>query len=155
MGNKNISIHKQDFFFAFCVYKNISHKIVHEWIFQCMPSAKDNVPIFIYKKNKTKCETIVYTKTKTLCKKKEKFPYVYIYKKHDTLRYLIFMKFLKLAFIYKNYDTLRYVTFLYTKIWTICKKQDNLRYVLYKIWTLSVTQFFIEFLKLVEEGKTF
>ena len=25
------------------------------------------------------------------------------------------MKFLKLAFIYKNHDTLRYVTFLYTK----------------------------------------
>ena len=27
----------------------------------------------------------------------------------------IFMKFLKLAFIYKKHDTLRYVTFLYTK----------------------------------------
>ena len=39
------------------------------------------------------------------------------------------MKFLKLAFIYKKHDTLRYMTFLYTKSQTLCKKQDNLRYV--------------------------
>ena len=36
---------------------------------------------------------------------------------------------LKLAFIYKEHGTLRYVMFLYTKIQTIRKKQDVLRYV--------------------------
>ena len=40
-----------------------------------------------------------------------------------------FMKILKLAFIYKNHDTLRYVKFLYSKIQTLRKKEDNLRYV--------------------------
>ena len=39
------------------------------------------------------------------------------------------MKFLKLTFIYKKDDILRYVKFLYTKIQTLRKKQDNLRYV--------------------------
>ena len=39
------------------------------------------------------------------------------------------MKTLRLAFIYKNHETLRYVTFLYTKSQTLHKKQDNLRYV--------------------------
>ena len=43
------------------------------------------------------------------------------------------MKMLNLAYIYNNHDTFRYVTFLYTKIMTLGKKQDNLRYVfLYK-----------------------
>ena len=63
------------------------------------------------------------------------------------------MKFLKLAFIYKKHDTLRYVKVLYTKSQTLRKKKDNLRYVfIYKIWTLCVTQFFIKFLKLAEGG---
>ena len=39
------------------------------------------------------------------------------------------MKFLKLAFIHKKHDTLYYCTFLYKKIQTLRKKQDNLRYV--------------------------
>ena len=39
------------------------------------------------------------------------------------------MKSLNLAFIYRKHDTLRYVTFLYTKIQTLRKEQDNLRYV--------------------------
>ena len=52
------------------------------------------------------------------------------YKKIITLYVTrFFMKFLKLEFIYKNHDTLRYVTFLYTKIQTIRKKQDNMCYV--------------------------
>ena len=63
------------------------------------------------------------------------------------------MKFLKLAFIYKNHDTLRYLTFLYTKSETLCKKQDNFSYIfIYKIRTLCVTRFFMEFLKLAEGG---
>ena len=36
---------------------------------------------------------------------------------------------LKLEFIYKKHDTLRYVAFLYTKIQTLRKKQENLRYI--------------------------
>ena len=38
------------------------------------------------------------------------------------------MKFSKLAFIFKKNDTLRDVTFLYTKIQTLCKKQENVSY---------------------------
>ena len=62
-----------------------------------------------------------------------------------------FMKILNLAFIYKKPDTLRYVEFLYSKIQTLRKKQDNLRYVLYtKIRIVCSTRFFVEFLKLAE-----
>ena len=40
--------------------------------------------------------------------------------------------------------------YLYTKSQTLCKKQDNLRYVLFtKSLTLYVTQFFMKSLKLV------
>ena len=62
-------------------------------------------------------------------KKVRQFSLRFIYKKLHTLRYAIFMKILNLAFIYKKHDTLRYVTFLYTKSWTLRKKQDNLPYV--------------------------
>ena len=58
--------------------------------------------------------------------------------------------------MYKKHDTLRYVTFLCTKILTLYKNQDNFRYVfIFKIRTLCVTQFFIEFLKLDEWGGYF
>ena len=63
---------------------------------------------FIYTKNKKNCEKFLYTKSQTLFKKLDNFRYVFIYKKPFTLRYGIFMKFLKLAFISKKHDTLRY-----------------------------------------------
>ena len=67
-----------------------------------------------------------------------------------------FIKFLRLAFLYKKHDTLRYVTFLYKKSRTLRKKKDNLRCVLiYKIWSLCFTLYLIEFLKLAEVGWTF
>ena len=74
----------------------------------------DNAHVYIQKKQKN-CETFLYTKSQTLFKKLDNFRYVFIWKKPYTLRYGIFMKFLKLAFTYKNNDTLGYVTFLYTK----------------------------------------
>ena len=56
-----------------------------------------------------------------------------------------------LPFIYKNHDTLRYMKLLYTKLQTLLNKQDNLRSVfIYKILTLFISQFFMEFLKLAE-----
>ena len=39
------------------------------------------------------------------------------------------MEFLKFVFTYKKHDTLRYVIFLYTKRQTLRKKQDNFCYV--------------------------
>ena len=76
---------------------------------------------------------VLYTKSQTLFKKLDNFRYSFRYKKPYTLRYGIFMKFLKLAFLYKKHDTLRYVTFLYTKSQTLHKKLDNYRCVfLYK-----------------------
>ena len=64
-----------------------------------------------FAKIKTVWVTFLYTKSKTL----------YVTR--------FFMKFLKLAFIYKKNDTLRYLMFLNTKIQTLRKKQENLRYV--------------------------
>ena len=60
---------------------------------------------------------------------------------------------MNLAFIYKNHDTLRYVTFLYTKIQTLRKKQDNLRYVfIHKNPDTLRYTIFMECLKLAEGG---
>ena len=63
------------------------------------------------------------------------------------------MKFLKLAFIYKNHDTLRYVTFLYTKRSTLLKKQDNLRNVfIQKSGTFELRDFSLNFWNLWRGG---
>ena len=56
--------------------------------------------------------------------------YIFIYKKHDTLRYFIFMKICYChIYIYLKHETFRYSAFLYTTINALCKKQDNLHYV--------------------------
>ena len=39
------------------------------------------------------------------------------------------MKVLKLVFIKRKHNTLRYMMFLHTKIPTLRKRQDNLRYI--------------------------
>ena len=73
----------------------------------------------------------IYRKIPTLFKKQENLRYVFIHKKPDTLRYTIFMKFLKLAFIYiqrARHFALSEV-FIYTKSPTIRKKQNKLRYI--------------------------
>ena len=110
-------------------------------------------PTFIYTKSIFFCETFLYTKSQTLFKKLDDIRYVFTYKKPYTLRYGIFMKFLKLAFIYKKHKTLCYVTFLTIKRQTLRTKQDNLRYVfIYKNPPLLRYTVFVEFLKFAEGG---
>ena len=70
----------------------------------------------------------IYKKLDTFQKARQ-IPLGFKYKKSYTWHYRIFMKFLKFAFIYKKHDTLRYVTVFYTKIWTLRKKQYNVQYV--------------------------
>ena len=67
-----------------------------------------------------------------------------------------FMKVLKLAFIFKNHDTLRYVTFIYTKRYTLSKKQDNLWYVfIYKNPALLFCAIFHWIFEICGGGGTF
>ena len=100
-----------------------------------------------------KCETFLYTKSQTLFKKLDNIRYVFIYKKPYTWRYGIFIKFLKLEFIYKNHDTLRYVTFYIQKARHFTKSKTIWDTFLYtKIRHFYVTRFFIEFLKFSEGG---
>ena len=112
---------------------------------------------FLYiQKVKKMPNVYIYIKSQTLFKNQDNFRYVLYIKSYKLHVTQFFMKILKLAFINKKHDTLRYVTFLYTKRQTLHKKQDNLRYVfIYKIWTVCVSQFFIEFLKLAERGHIF
>ena len=85
---------------------------------------------FLYRKSKKIAKRLyIYAKSQTLFKKQDNLRYVFIYKKSDTLRYAIFMKMLKLAYINQEHSNLRYVTFLYTKIQTLGKREDNFRYV--------------------------
>ena len=75
------------------------------------------------------CETFLYTKGRHFAKI-ETISVTFLYRKSKTIYVTqFFIKFLKLVFVYKKHDTLRYVTFLYTKIQTLSKNQDNLRYV--------------------------
>ena len=69
---------------------------------------------FIYKKRKKLPNVFIYKKPDTFQKARQ-FPFRFYIQKaiHLTLR--DFHEFFKLAFIYKKHDTLRYVTFLYTK----------------------------------------
>ena len=95
---------------------------------------------FIHTESKNSCETFLHTKSFIIFKNLDNFCYVFIYKK-NTLDVTVFFKiFLKLVFLYKKHDTLRYVKFLYTKIQTLCKnlryvfiykKLDTLRYVIF------------------------
>ena len=50
------SVRKQDWFFAFCVYKNVSQKkvFVYEWKLQWLPSSKYNAHVYIHKKQKNR-----------------------------------------------------------------------------------------------------
>ena len=120
---------------------------------QLVTSTKYNVHVFIYEKSKTNFETFLYTKSSTFGKKQEIFRYV-LYTKSMTLYVTwFFMKIFKFAFIYKKNDTIRYMTFLYTKIETLRKKQDNLHYVfIFKNPDTLRHAIYIEFLKLAEGG---
>ena len=64
------------------------------------------------------------------------------------------MKFLKLAFIYKKHDTFRYVRFYIQKARHFAKSKTICDTFLYtKIRYFCVTRFFIEFLKFAEGGE--
>ena len=105
----------------------------------------------VYRKAEKMSNVFIYRKTDTLQKVRQFMLRFYIQKRMTLYVMQFFMKILQLVFIYKKHDTQRYVTFLCTKRRTLSKKQDNLRYVfIYKIWTLCITRFFIELLKLAE-----
>ena len=85
---------------------------------------------YIYIKQKNEKLLYIYTKFQTLFKKQNNLRCVFIHRKPGTLPYAIFHKCLKFAFLYiqrAGHSALR--EFLYTKILTLRKKQDNLRYV--------------------------
>ena len=147
------SVRKQDLFFYFLYIKTFRKKIGFcIWMKITMTAIIERQRARLYKKQK-RFQTFLYTKSQTLFKKLSKFRYVFKYKKQYTWRYGIFMKFLKLEFIYKKHDTLRYVTFLYAKSWTLHKKQDNLRYVfIYKNLALLRYAIFYWIFEICGEG---
>ena len=85
---------------------------------------------------KTMCPFLYINKKQKNCtksrrlRKSKTISIAFLYTKIQTLYITrLFVKFLNLTFIYKKHETLRYVTFLYSKSMTFRKKQDNLRYV--------------------------
>ena len=85
--------------------------------------------IYIQKKEGNK-KFFLYSKSLNLTKSKTICVTFCIHKKSNTLPYMIFQEFFKKALMFKKHDTLSYVTFLYAKIQTFRKKQNNLRYFL-------------------------
>ena len=101
-----------------------------------------------YVQKAKKCETFIYIYKKPhTFQKSRQFALLFYSQKsgHFTLRDFSCIFFYWHLYIYIKHDTLRYVTFLYPKSQTLRKKQDNFRYVfLYtKSRTLCVTQLFI------------
>ena len=71
---------------------------------------------FIYTKRKRKWETFIYKKKSRHFEKSKTICVTFLFTKIQTLYVMrFFMKILKLAFVYKKHDTLRYVTLLYTQ----------------------------------------
>ena len=90
LGMKNKTIHKQDWFFAFCVYKNVlqnnsflyineNYNDYHQWNTTCT--------FYIYKRQK-KCKLFFIQKYRHIAKARQ-LASRFIYKKPDTLRYVI------------------------------------------------------------------
>ena len=94
---------------------------VYKWRLQWLPSAKDNMHVSIYKKAK-KAKGFYIQKAR-------QFPLRFYIQNvwHFMLRN--FHEMFEVGIYIKKHETLRYVTFLYTKILTLYKKQDNLRYI--------------------------
>ena len=69
-------------------YKNVSQKkcflYINEDFNECHQQKKTCT--FLYIQKAKKCETFLYPKTQTLFKKQDNFRYVFMNKKHDTLR---------------------------------------------------------------------
>ena len=114
------------------MYKNVfAEKIFLHWL----PSAKQNVHVFIYTKSRKNCETFVYIykNPDTLQKVRQFALWFYSQKsRHLTLHDFSWF-FLKLAFIYIQkawHFALRQI--LNTKSQTLQKEQENLRYVFYR-----------------------
>ena len=93
----------------------------------------------------TTCTFLYTQKSKTIAK-------LFLHKKPYTLFYGIFMKFFKLAFIYKKHDTLRYVTFFIQKDCHFAKSKTICNTFLYAKIRHFALRGFIDFLKLRREG---
>ena len=83
------SVRKQDWFFAFCVLKNVSQENLFVYKWKCTITAigkRQRARFYIYKKAKT-CDSFLYTKSRHFAKSK-KFPVTFYIQKvrHFTLR---------------------------------------------------------------------
>ena len=110
----------------------------------------------MYIKSK-KMGNVLYTKIQTLCKNQDNLRYVFILKKqrNSTLRgfswnfwsWNLYTKSMRIFVMWRFYIQ---------KVWHLSKsKTICVRFLYTKIWTLCITQFFIGFLKLVEDGGIF
>ena len=132
---------------------NVFYKRTLQWL----PSAKDNVHVFIYTKIKTKLLNVfIYKSSDTFQKSRQFTLRFYIQRlRHFTLRnflwnlwsWHLYTKCMTLCVTWRfNIQKSRY----FAKSKTIC-----VMFLYTKIRTLCVMRFFIEFLKLVEGGKDF
>ena len=94
------------------------------------------------------------TKSRTRCKKQENSRYVFIYKNHDTLRYTIFHENFELDIYVQKpcHFALRGVSIHKKSDSSQKSRQFALCFYIQKNWTLCVTRFFIEFVKLFQGG---
>ena len=154
MGLKNKSLRKQDWFFAFCVYKNVSQKNCFLYInesYNYYHQQKTTCTSYIYTKGKTDIKTIIFKKYIDTLQKARQFASRFLYKKLKTLRYAICHELFWSWHLCTKIMTLCVKWSFYKTIQTLRKKQDNLRYVfICKNQDTLHYAIFIEFLKLAE-----
>ena len=130
--------------------------LIYKWKLQWLPSAKDNVHVFIYTKSKKTPNVFIYKNPDNL-KKARQFPLrIYIHNaRHLRLRDFLW-KFWSWHLYTKSMTLCVTWRFYIEKPWYFAKSKIICVTFLYKkIRTLYVTQFFVEFLKLAEEGGNF
>ena len=139
-------------FFAFCVYKRLAKDIFLNIYVNNYDSHQRKTTCTLYIKKSQNCDTFIYiyTKSQTLCKKQDNLRYVLFTKSLTLYVTRFFMKFWDWhLYIYIKHENLRYVTFLYTKRQSLKKKQDNLRYIfLYTVWLKWRAHFAVDILLL-------
>ena len=124
---------------------------VYKWKLQWLPSGKDNVHVYIYKKAK-QIETFLYTKSQTICKKKKNLLCFYVQKtRHFTLS--DFHEIFEVGIYIQKARYFVLLDFKIKKSQTLRKKEDNLCFVfMFKNPDTLHYAIFIEFLKLAEGG---
>ena len=115
--------------FGFFLHTDVSHFFlnINENCNDCHQQGTTYTFLYIQKAKKTR--NVFTHKTLTLSKKQHNFCYVFINNNRCTLIYPIFKEIIEVVISIQKALHFAIYGFYYTKGYTLCKNQDNLRYI--------------------------